>query len=169
MSSTTPNEQSNFSLIMQKIPFPFPFSLGTDILHLPRLHRLILNKNGTCRTRFTRRVLHRLESQELHSRHPTWREGSQLSAEKLKPVVQWIGGRWAAKEAARKAIGATLLSWKDVRVERDEATGKPGIIWSTPSEGIIAQEYEARLSISHDGDYVVATVLATVPHLAPGK
>lgn len=145
---------------MQRVPFISPLSIGTDILQLTRLNPLLVNPDGTCRTRFARRILHPLEQKELQTRHPAWHEGSRPGQQSLKLIAQWMGGRWAAKEAARKAVGATVLGWKDVRVERDELTGRPTILWKLERGSSPNVEHEGRLSISHDGDYVVATVLA---------
>lgn len=106
--------------------------------------------------------------------------------------MRWLGGRWAVKEAARKAVGAARCGWKDVWVKVEEGgrvecvvrvrrknvepvdTGR-GILekedatlnseqrkepemgeeWKGEDEGRIA-----RCSISHDGEYVTAVVLA---------
>lgn len=74
-------------------------------------------------------------------------------------MASWLAGRFAAKEAARKASpdGAAELSWKDVCVTVGEGkegkSAKPEILYNVPGRF-------GRLSISHDADYVVATVLA---------
>lgn len=107
---------------------------------------------------------------------------SNTDAQKLK---SWLAGRWAAKEAARKAWGADIIGYKDVRVEVNKALpssssasvsivcepfldslekvahGSPGgdqLCDSVKAETQPMQE--GALSISHDGDYVVATVVA---------
>lgn len=66
-------------------------------------------------------------------------------------MARWLAGRFAAKEAARKAWaeGAGNISWKEVTVRVGEM-GKPEI----DIRGSVG-----RVSISHDADYVVATVL----------
>lgn len=81
-------------------------------------------------------------------------------------MTRWLAGRFAAKEAARKATpaGAASIGWKDVtvRVEDDNnafGTGlsrKPEVVYRKDG----AESRVGRLSISHDGEYVVATVLA---------
>lgn len=79
-------------------------------------------------------------------------------------MAGWLAGRFAAKEAARKAspIGAAALGWKDVSVVvggygPGGTSAKPEVLFAATKEG---NERLARLSLSHDGDYVVATVLA---------
>lgn len=103
-------------------------------------------------------------------------ENDTLITNEAKGAATWLAGRWAAKEAARKAWGAAILSWKDVRVELDTGLSPPGT--SKPVR-IVCQPYhtqdspdfdesehqlnlrqEGRLSVSHDGDYCVATVIA---------
>lgn len=101
-------------------------------------------------------------------------------------MARWLAGRFAAKEAARKAApgGAASVGWKDVMVTRLEdidieadedamggqgevnyggfrrrrrSTGRPEIVYLDPNGG---PGRFGKLSISHDGEYVVATVLA---------
>ncbi|KAE8326150.1 hypothetical protein BDV39DRAFT_193878 [Aspergillus sergii] len=73
-------------------------------------------------------------------------------------MARWLAGRFAAKEAARKAApnGAASLGWKDVMVRVSETDrGRPEVVYLDGETARIG-----KLSISHDGDYVVATVLA---------
>lgn len=100
-------------------------------------------------------------------------------------MARWLAGRFAAKEAARKAApgGAISVGWKDVEIrvsgEEEEAenvvpkergdrgrigrrsaeseSGRPEIVYLDPEGG---PGRVGKLSISHDGEYVVATVLA---------
>ena len=70
-----------------------------------------------------------------------------------------LAGRWAAKEAVMKAVGEVALT--DIDIAREES-GRPVVRLS----GTAAQR--ARdvgltgwdVSISHDGDYAIATVVA---------
>ncbi|KAJ5675708.1 hypothetical protein N7462_008605 [Penicillium macrosclerotiorum] len=163
---------------MKPLPFPLPFNIGTDIVHLPRITRL-LQRPGYL-TRFTRRILSEHEQHDFHVRFkdtiapnfhssscPPSNVGSQPPI--TPEMTRWLAGRFAAKEAARKAApdGAASIGWKDVVVRTQEARGteiqgtsrRPEVVYLGPD----AHESLARvgrLSISHDGDYVVATVLA---------
>ena len=76
-------------------------------------------------------------------------------------ITRWLAGRFAAKEAARKAApsGAASIGWKDVMVRIQEDGGSFGEGVSRRPE-IVYLGRVAKLSISHDGEYVVATVLA---------
>jgi holo-[acyl-carrier protein] synthase len=145
---------------MHRVTFPFRLDLGTDIVYLPRIHRLISKRDGRNLVPFAKRILHPLELRDLSRRHPQWQEQPERPSARSESVVQWLGGRFAAKEAARKALGATTLGWKDVRVEITENSGQPRIVCAMKSLNKETIEQEAKLSISHDGDYVVATVLA---------
>jgi len=65
---------------------------------------------------------------------------------------------WAAKEAAYKAIKQlyrVALSWKKIEISRDKIAGKPSVKIPTNHVPI-----SISLSISHDGDYVWAVVIA---------
>lgn len=147
---------------MKPIPFPYALNIGTDIVHIPRIARLL--RRGDYLTRFVRRILHDQEQHDFRARfalpplpsvnhrpHPP--SPPPISAD----MARWLAGRFAAKEAARKAApgGAASLGWKDVlvRVGQGEATGRPEVVYT--GEGRVG-----KLSISHDGEYVVATVLA---------
>ena len=71
------------------------------------------------------------------------------------------GGRWAAKEAAFKAggLGRARLLWKEVEVCY-LPSGQPYL--HLPNEGV-----SGGLSISHDGDYVVAMAMLPSPPPPP--
>jgi holo-[acyl-carrier protein] synthase len=182
---------------MKQIPFPYALNIGTDIVHLPRITRLLTSRPNYL-SRFTQRILSEAEQRDFHRRFkgitqispsqntsetaPNFTIASISASARSPPITpeitRWLAGRFAAKEAARKAspAGAASIGWKDVivRVEEDErkstaSTG--GVVGGhTAADGtsrrpeIIyvggGEERVARLSISHDGDYVVATVLA---------
>lgn len=69
-----------------------------------------------------------------------------------------IAGRWAAKEAAKKAWGADIINWKDLYIGMEGEDRNRSYIAVSPSG--IDREQQGRLTISHDGDYATATVLA---------
>jgi holo-[acyl-carrier protein] synthase len=165
-----------------RIPISLPYTIGTDIVHVKRIRELIFGKlqtndGGKYSTRFLDRILHPLERQDFDKRFPAFvkRIGNphsdsednnhRLGAQFKESTGSWVAGRWAAKEAAKKAWGAQTLSFKDVRVEVCEG-GAVQIVcsgWRTLALGQLPERAEqvARLSISHDGDYAIATVLAT--------
>lgn len=155
------------------LPFPLALNIGTDIVHLPRITRLITRPGGYL-TRFTRRILTEQEQRDFRARFPPppvnsatlnlQKERAGASTRITPDMARWIAGRFAAKEAARKAAaaGAKGVGWKDVVVQvggEDGAEGRPEVVFFEPKrEGDRGRV--GRLSISHDGEYVVATVLA---------
>ena len=148
---------------MLRIAFPYSLSVGTDVVYLPRIRRLINKREGRSLVHFAKRILHPLEIRDLTHRHPQWQVQHAGAGAGSDCLIKWLGGRFAAKEAARKAMGATTLGWKDVWVEVIERSGQPHIICATRDVYNQNVEREAKLSISHDGDYVIATVLASAP------
>lgn len=177
---------------MKPIPFPFALHIGTDIVHIPRITAL-LTRRGNYLTRFTRRILCDQEQRDFHHRFketlslqqqsPNTSFASTRSSIITADMTRWLAGRFAAKEAARKAApnGAASIGWKDVMVRVQELsdsdsnpdlnTGvaqshlvdglsrKPEIVYlGTAKDG--SDSRIGKLSISHDGEYVVATVLA---------
>lgn len=141
-------------------PFPLGLNIGTDIVHLPRIHQLVTRREGKYLLPFARRILHPVEQAIFAEKFSLILQSLKTKHENLDSLIRWLGGRFAAKEAARKALGAHLLSWKEARI-KTEAEGQPKIVYAIHGPERATEEEEARLSISHDGDYVVATVLAT--------
>ncbi|KAJ9244774.1 hypothetical protein DTO169E5_1595 [Paecilomyces variotii] len=156
---------------MKPLPFPYSLNIGTDIVHLPRILRLITSatKEGSSKLdRFTRRILCEQEQRDFRSRFRLSTApgvGPCLSTVTPTPdMARWLAGRFAAKEAARKAStrGAGAIGWKDVLVSVEDTgtlgSGRPQVIYlDAKTEG---NARIGKLSISHDGEYVVATVLA---------
>ncbi|KAJ5465224.1 4'-phosphopantetheinyl transferase B [Penicillium daleae] len=173
---------------MKPISFPLALNIGTDIVHLPRITRLLQRPNYL--TRFTRRILSDQEQLDFQTRFKDTLPANlyRQASHPHKPaqtiitpdMTRWLAGRFAAKEAARKAApgGAASLGWKDVEVRVPQGDGDGGEM-STRGLAQVQQEGTSRrpeivflgdgdgrpdrlgrLSISHDGEYVVATVLA---------
>ncbi len=73
-----------------------------------------------------------------------------------------LAGRWAAKEAIRKTLGALLsrVTWKDVEILPGEA-GEPvvNLLGETSSRVREMGGIRVRVSISHSGDNAVAVAL----------
>src|SRR3954447_21378035 len=108
--------------------------IGIDIIELSRI-RGILNRQK----RFVDRILTSSE---------------KLKFEGLSGVrkVEFLAGRYAAKEAYSKANGTGIgeqLSFLDIEIDNDQS-GKPFIA---------KPETLAHLSISHSRDYAIAQVI----------
>ena len=77
--------------------------------------------------------------------------------------AQHFALRFAAKEAFLKALGTGLregLSWQHIEVRNDH-NGKPEFMLSGTARDIFEQRglNHAHLSLSHDGNYAVASVI----------
>ena len=149
-----------------RIPFRTDLCLGTDIIAVKRILDYTAPDKEKLQ-RLSKRFLHLKEFQELGRRFPWHRDLETRGQTDNQNLANWVAGRWAAKEAAKKAWGASLISWKDLRVEHNPYTGQPAIVCKpSPASLHDSTEQEAILSISHDGEYAVATVIAA--HLQSG-
>jgi holo-[acyl-carrier protein] synthase len=93
-------------------------------------------------------------------RTPALRQRVFTDAERELPMGS-LAGRFAAKEALAKALGApTGLSWLDAEI-RNDPDGKP-LLTMTGGVAALADRLGAtgaHLSISHDGDIASAVVV----------
>lgn len=113
--------------------------VGIDLLCLSRL-RVLANRRRDGISRLSRRIL---TPSEL-STFPTSND-SQLS---------YLGVRWSAKEAAYKALYPDYQStWQELEVQK--VNRKPEVTYKNINSSI-----NLHLSISHDGDYITAFVVA---------
>ena len=118
-----------------RIPFASNLRHGVDIV----LSKRILDytaPDGARLERLTRRFLHATEFVLLNKRFPWWAKPETRNQHDLQNLANFLAGRWAAKEAAQKAWGANLLSWKDLRVEYKEDTQSPCIICNPWPSGV---------------------------------
>jgi holo-[acyl-carrier protein] synthase len=106
--------------------------LGVDVVEVSRIAKAMEND------RFLNRIL-------------TEEERGTLDLED-KGILQRVAGRWAAKEAASKAI-PTLNHWHDVEIFNRE-DGSPEITVHVPFEG------KLWVSISHEKGHACAVVIA---------
>ena len=122
--------------------------LGTDIVEIPRIEHSL--------RRYGRRFSDRLLSEE---------ERSLCEGRSWALLVQFVAGRFAAKEAILKALGTGLgdARWTDISVGRD-LKGKPIVHLS----GVTAQRARGlgatriHVSISHSREYAVAQAIFEV-------
>lgn len=136
-------------------------SVGTDLVFLPNFAEQ-LRQPGT---RFARAF------------HPA---ELRRSASKPRPQ-EHLGGVWAAKEAFVKAfsglrfgqepvIKAERLSWPELEVFADP-WGRPALRAHGQLAAALAEsvgEWEASISISHDGDYATAVCVMRAWGFEPG-
>ncbi|ACQ70995.1 holo-acyl-carrier-protein synthase [Exiguobacterium sp. AT1b] len=108
--------------------------IGVDIVELDRMARSMKQP------RFLKRLLTDAEY-ELSQQYPLPRQ------------IEFVSGRFAAKEAYAKAIGTGIahgLSWRHIEILPDE-TGRP--VMTAPFVGKI------HVSISHSQTYAIAQVI----------
>jgi phosphopantetheine--protein transferase-like protein len=118
---------------------------------------------------FARRLLSPSDLGEFKERFGMLEDVKKSESSLHKSLAFYLAGRLAVKEAAKKAWGPNIVTWSDLRVEHDKfarVTGRPPVLvispfkWSDPN-GV---EQEASCSISHDGDYAHAVVIAEPLH-----
>ncbi|MGM7703611.1 holo-ACP synthase [Pseudalkalibacillus sp. Hm43] len=100
------------------------------------------------------RIEHTHERQQKFSeRVLTVEERSYFQKLKGRKQLEFLAGRFAAKEAYAKAVGTGIgekLSWQDVEILPDEK-GKP-VLKAT-------SDWVTHVSISHSKEYAVAQVI----------
>lgn len=112
--------------------------IGVDVVRVSRILRLLEN---TKKGRFIQRVLHPSEVKNFHN-HDN------------ETVARYVAGCWAAKEAVFKTLDPKdQKKFQFKRWYRYSEAGRPYIGFDEK----MADEF--LLSISHDGDILVATVL----------
>jgi holo-[acyl-carrier protein] synthase len=120
--------------------------VGTDLVSIPRMRSAL--------TRFRDRLCRRLYTPEERA------EGEQRPL----PEVHFAS-RFAAKEAVLKALGTGWgmgIAWREVEVVGSR--GKAPVVRLSGRARLVAEGRGIRhihLSLSHDGDYAVAFVVAT--------
>ncbi|TWI54041.1 holo-ACP synthase [Halalkalibacter nanhaiisediminis] len=109
---------------------------GIDIVELERIQSAMERQ-----PRFVDRILTKGEKRDF-----------LLLSNKRK--VEFLAGRFAAKEAFVKAVGtgiSSVYSWKDIEI-RKESSGKPFLV-------VKAYDERIHLSISHSATYAIAHVI----------
>lgn len=119
--------------------------IGIDLVDKLRIESVIERKGE----KFLARILHE-------------NERARLPADRER-LIEYIAGRFAAKEAAAKALGTGIgigLSWREAEITVNQQ-GKPSIQWSKR----VLDHYprlqlaQTFVSISHEKKYVVAQVI----------
>ena len=115
--------------------------IGTDIIEIERINRVINNTPMFLEKIFTKRELDELNKSTLR--------------------VESVAGNFAVKEAVSKAVGTGMrgFSFNDIEVFRDEL-GKPIVEVSDKVKDIIkVDNYTFNVSISHNRTCAIAFVV----------
>ncbi|KAF8897475.1 4'-phosphopantetheinyl transferase superfamily [Infundibulicybe gibba] len=113
--------------------------IGVDVVHIPRVVALCGRRTAT----------------KLAARILSTHEHQQWSMLRQSDSIRFLAVRWAVKEAAYKAVYPTARpTWKELTYNGLAGEGtKPSLVYETGDVGRI------HVSVSHDGDYVFASVL----------
>lgn len=120
--------------------------VGTDLVSIPRMRAVL--------ERYRDRLCQRLYTTEETA------EGQRRPVPELH-----FASRFAAKEATMKALGTGWgvgIGWREIEIVGPR--GKPPAVRLSGRARLVAEEKGIRhlhLSLSHDGDYAVAFVVAT--------
>lgn len=125
------------------------YGIGIDIVEIKRIEK-ILERNPDS---FIQRILTPKEQEALPQ--PGRRR------------IEYLAGRFAAKEAAAKALGTGIgkaFSFLDGEILKDNM-GKPFLTLSenTRQSVNLHEGYRAYLSISHSKEYAIAQVVLEMP------
>lgn len=124
--------------------------LGTDIIDIRRVEGVLKRTGGG----FIRRIMHPSECDDWEA---------LLTNPVSAQAVRLIASRFAAKEAASKALGTGFrdgVSFIDIRII-SQSNGRPLIHFFNTSADIAKSlnVSHSHLSLSHEKDYAVATVI----------
>ncbi|MBD2094345.1 holo-ACP synthase [Trichocoleus sp. FACHB-591] len=132
--------------------------LGTDIVYIPRI-QAALDRFGE---RFLKRVYTPAEQQDAGAliQVPV---PVGLREKRTDVSASRLAGRWAAKEAVAKALGTGWrgLRYTDIEVQR-QPSGQPKVCLYGAAAIAVSTwgDYHWQVSLSHDGDYAIATAIA---------
>ena len=118
--------------------------LGTDIVEISRLQAVL--------SRFDCRFRERVYTVD-----------ELVLADNKSGHIPYFAGRWAAKEAAAKALGCGIgenCAFTDIEILNDD-NGRPILTFSGAAAKFAESlnVSEVKLSISHENHYAVATVI----------
>jgi len=145
--------------------------IGIDILHVPRIVALVRRRGAF---NLASRILSPVELDSFRAlANPFHKQDNRCMGtmdeivaarflgvrcgliSSIKAQLNWIH-RWAVKEAAYKALYPLRPTWKDLTYKSfDKKTrSKPQLVCQTAAGTLLD------VSVSHDGEYIVASVLA---------
>jgi holo-[acyl-carrier protein] synthase len=118
--------------------------IGLDLIEVDRIRDVYLRH----RDRFTHRIL---------------TEAERAYVLRYKDPGERLAGRWAAKEAALKALGTGLgngIGWRDVEIHRS-ASGKPELVLHGRARALAAELGATvfHVTITHGNGLAMAQVI----------
>jgi len=129
--------------------------VGIDIVHVPRIVSLVTRRTPA---RFASRILSPSEFSEWETLSPP--TTSTSTKDSNQEWVRFLAVRWAIKEAAYKALFPNHKpTWNELSVSKEPSGGggKPRLRFGF---GNFENNVRLHVSVSHDGEYTIANVLA---------
>ena len=129
-------------------------AIGVDLVNIPRMRDVIARWDD----KFLRRV---------------FTDGEIAYCRARRDPVPHFAARFAAKEAAMKALGTGLslgVRWRDLEVRRDRGQAPRLLLHGRSREIGLARGGRAMLlALTHDGDYALAQTMLVneEPHVDP--
>ncbi|KAI0356578.1 4'-phosphopantetheinyl transferase [Trametes cingulata] len=125
--------------------------VGVDIIHVPRIVALLRRRS---QNHFAQRILNKEELARWNS----------IPAEKDAERVRYLAVRWSVKEATYKAMYPTAQpTWKQLIFHSPGKDGSRKPTLEYLSDAPETRPWRLHASVSHDGEYVVATVIVESP------
>ncbi|TFK56017.1 hypothetical protein OE88DRAFT_1731651 [Heliocybe sulcata] len=159
--------------------------IGVDIVKMSRIASVVIRRGE--RTLAYRILSHRetenfqrLTQEAFVSGEPSEGERLENLNDPLQPEewltkdskwhrrIRYMCVRWAVKEAAFKAMNSVVRpTWKELTYEPqgDWGNGPPRLLYHPENDMDAKAIGKLLVSVSHDGDYVVAQVLAEEPNV----
>ncbi|KAH7887808.1 4'-phosphopantetheinyl transferase superfamily [Phlebopus sp. FC_14] len=150
--------------------------IGVDLLHVPRLVALIKRRGSV---KLASRILSPREQQAFHALEL---HSSREKQPRLDTLTRFLGvryaflvvgscpvmyhlfpclARWAVKEAAYKALYPFRPTWKELTYTTfDSQNGTKPTLAFDPRSTLGMGPWALHVSVSHDGDYIFASVFA---------
>ncbi len=133
--------------------------VGTDIVYIPRIACALDRWGG----RFLQKVYTTAEQEDCGCLQLPPSHDLSPNLKPLKTTnINQLAGRWAAKEAVAKALltGFRGFSYTDIEIRR-QPNGAPRVFLHGNAAALSDSwgKCQWQLSLSHDHDYCVATVL----------
>ncbi|WP_075618273.1 holo-ACP synthase [Paenisporosarcina indica] len=119
--------------------------IGTDLVEIQRISKAYNRRS----IGFVKRILTVKEFKEFH----------RLDSEKRK--MEWLSGRFAAKEALAKAVGTGIgkqVNLKDIEISCD-SLGKPDLVLSDKVRALYPENTIYHLTITHTENNASAFVI----------
>jgi holo-[acyl-carrier protein] synthase len=127
--------------------------IGVDLVRIPRMREVIARWDQ----RFLRRV---------------FTEGEIAYCQARRDPVPHFAARFAAKEAAMKALGTGLrlgVKWRELEVRRERGSAPTLILHGRSREiGVSRGGRRMLLALTHEGDYALAQAMLVDDDAAPG-